>query len=203
MMTTQAKNRFMFFYSRWATAIVITHLWSFVTFFYALPAIVRKMSISETLALFSYNQAFAFIESIFLTIAILVLQRTLSIGTEKNHPMQYLVLTTGFALIFVLIHFIDELSDSLFPLWHRLLNSISPHSTTSWVNSPAFLFAFFSVLVLILSIYTLIISRKVLNISEHSKSNILQLMDKVNMLALFYLFVDFIGLVNVALRNIK
>jgi hypothetical protein len=160
-----------------AAAVFPTHLWSLVDFLREYPAWIKRMSTAELLGAFSYVMGvFALPDAILLFLGVLILALILPYRFFRE---KFAALGSGLALITAVWLIIFH----SFPLWLEQRQLV-----------PLALWAVSYVLVLGVAYFQILRNPK----AEALVDNFMQ---RAVSLSALYLFIDFLSLINVLIRN--
>ncbi|MCA9944304.1 MAG: hypothetical protein H6656_10375 [Ardenticatenaceae bacterium] len=159
-----------------AAAVFPTHFWSLVDFLREYPAWIKRMNTSELLGAFSYVMVYALPDAILLFLGIVILALILPYRFFRE---KFAAMGSALALItavwFIIFH--------SFPLWleQRQLVPLG-----LWAIS-----------------YVLVLGVAYLQILRNPKAEALvdNFMQRAVSLSALYLFIDFLSLINVLIRN--
>ena len=160
-----------------AAAVFPTHLWALIDFLREYPAWIKRMDISELLGAFSYVMGFALLDAILLFLGVLVLALILPYRFFRE---KFAALGSALALItavwFIIFH--------SFPQWLEMRQMV-----------PLGLWAASYLLVLSIAYIQILRNPKVEAVVDN-------FMQRAVTLSALYLFIDFLSLINILIRNI-
>jgi len=157
------------------------HVWSIFNFLRGIPSYIKWINVWEIIGVFAYTQVFALLESIFLLVLIVILAFFIphKFFMEKFvSQSSILILVVSIWVVFV--HYQLELQ-SLFP-------SIDPRILLGfWLTS----------LFITLISLSLLVRR-----SPRIEERLINIIQKLSILSMFYLFMDALSLVIIITRNL-
>lgn len=169
------------------------HVWAFILFFNDYAWIAKRTNAWDAIGVGSYGLVFTFVESTLVFLGAVLLGFLVSTKWEQNRRlalMSVLVLVTSLWAMIGQLYFLSHLSISLpAPLALFLLRSGHP------VRYLTLLAAMIIALTVLLPAVFILKSQKTLRFVVDS-------IERISLLTMFYLFFDFIGLIIIIIRNV-
>ncbi len=169
------------------------HLWALILFFNDYAWIAKRTNAWDAIGVGSYGLVFALVESTLVFLGAVLLGFFVSTKWEQNRRlalMSVLVLVTSLWAMIGQLYFLSHLSISLpVPLTLFLLRSGHP---VRYLNLLAAIIIGLTVLA---PAFFILKSQKTLHFVMDS-------IERISLLTIFYLFFDFIGLIIIIIRNV-
>jgi hypothetical protein len=184
-------------------SILITHVWGFITLFYAIPSYILRLNAQELTQVIEYLLLFWLIESIFVTIFVIVIVLFLKKRSKENSIIAqgvFIIITIYTSII--CFHLLFPIRDFIRPIWNntiKLINFIIPIQT-NWLKSDVFLYLVLLTLLIIVCVVMLLTSGRLIQKFERLRLGLTSLTERVAVLSTIFLFIDLLSISLILLR---
>jgi hypothetical protein len=160
-----------------AVCVFPVHVWAYVTFFYELPSLLLRNNLSDIIGVLSYILAFAFIESVLLFIAILLMAIVL--------PSQWIgdrLVAVGIIIVFAAVL-------CAIPIHRFQFFRVFNISYSVWI----FLWTLLALIIIVLVI-------RVIQRNKSLEDRVTDLGERITILSILFLLIDVLVIIRLIVR---
>jgi hypothetical protein len=162
-----------------AVCVFPVHVWAYINFFYNAPSLVIRMNIWDISGVLAYVLAFAFIESVIIFILLLLLSILLPSKWIRNK-----LVAKGTAIVLIIFLFLIPVH------FYQNIKTIFV-SKGIWTG-----------LWILLGIIVVILMNRIVQRNETIEKQLINLADRIIILSIIFVILDFIALGIVVVRNL-